>query len=121
MFCPECRAEYREGFETCSDCGVPLVGSLPEAEDLGDLVPLRQVWQPDLLPVIVSLLDSDGIPHVVQGEHSLHTVGLAQLFRAADPANVCWTILVPEARLERARELLSAEVVPEEEELANEE
>ncbi len=25
MFCPKCRAEYRPGFATCSDCGVDLV------------------------------------------------------------------------------------------------
>ena len=28
MFCPECRAEYREGFTECSDCGLPLVREL---------------------------------------------------------------------------------------------
>ncbi len=27
--CPKCRAEYRPGFTTCSDCGVPLVGESP--------------------------------------------------------------------------------------------
>jgi hypothetical protein len=28
MFCPECRAEYREGFLRCSDCDIPLVDQL---------------------------------------------------------------------------------------------
>ena len=38
MFCPECKAEYRVGFTTCSDCDVELVDALvepvppPEAE-----------------------------------------------------------------------------------------
>lgn len=27
--CPECRAEYRAGFSTCAECGVPLVAALP--------------------------------------------------------------------------------------------
>ena len=27
-FCPRCRAEYREGIETCSTCDIPLVDSL---------------------------------------------------------------------------------------------
>jgi hypothetical protein len=29
MFCPVCKAEYREGFTTCSDCHVELVEALP--------------------------------------------------------------------------------------------
>ena len=28
MFCPKCKAEYREGFTVCADCGVPLVETL---------------------------------------------------------------------------------------------
>ena len=32
MFCPECSAEYREGFARCSDCDVPLVAALPPEE-----------------------------------------------------------------------------------------
>lgn len=29
MYCPKCRAEYREGFTRCSDCGLDLVEVLP--------------------------------------------------------------------------------------------
>jgi len=29
MFCPECKAEYRQGFTICADCEVPLVYQLP--------------------------------------------------------------------------------------------
>jgi hypothetical protein len=29
MFCPICKSEHREGFETCSDCHVDLVDQLP--------------------------------------------------------------------------------------------
>jgi hypothetical protein len=31
MFCPNCKAEYREGFTECSDCQVPLVRDLGTA------------------------------------------------------------------------------------------
>ncbi len=32
-WCPNCRNEYREGIETCADCGVALVDQLPEEEN----------------------------------------------------------------------------------------
>jgi hypothetical protein len=31
MFCPNCKAEYREGFTECSECGIPLVKNLMNA------------------------------------------------------------------------------------------
>jgi hypothetical protein len=31
MFCPVCKAEYREGFRRCADCDVDLVEELPSA------------------------------------------------------------------------------------------
>ena len=33
MFCPKCKAEYREGFTVCADCGVPLVEHLNAAPE----------------------------------------------------------------------------------------
>ena len=44
MFCPRCKAEYREGFRTCSDCNVDLVTVLPAEsirvnDEKGDEVP----------------------------------------------------------------------------------
>lgn len=30
MHCPICNAEYREGFTTCSDCGVELISNSPQ-------------------------------------------------------------------------------------------
>ena len=35
MFCPRCKAEYRDGFTECSDCGVPLVRTLADASASG--------------------------------------------------------------------------------------
>lgn len=31
MFCPNCRAEYRDGFSRCSDCDAELIAFLPPA------------------------------------------------------------------------------------------
>lgn len=33
-FCPKCRADYREGFIVCADCGVDLVNELPPLPEL---------------------------------------------------------------------------------------
>jgi hypothetical protein len=46
MYCPNCRTEYRPGFDKCSDCGVELVEELapPSPQDLE----LRENERPDL-------------------------------------------------------------------------
>jgi hypothetical protein len=49
MICPECRAEYRQGFHRCADCDVELLDHLPTAptqsrEFDGDLV---TIWVGD--------------------------------------------------------------------------
>lgn len=36
MFCPVCKSEYREGFTTCRECNVALVGALPTEQPAGD-------------------------------------------------------------------------------------
>lgn len=33
MFCPLCKAEFRDGFTQCSDCRIPLVRTKKEADD----------------------------------------------------------------------------------------
>lgn len=55
MYCPECKAEYRPGFTTCSDCQVALVISLPVENSGAEIDPselvdeasgdIRRVWQ----------------------------------------------------------------------------
>lgn len=32
MFCPQCKAEYRDGFYVCTDCNVQLVTEIPSAQ-----------------------------------------------------------------------------------------
>jgi hypothetical protein len=49
MICPECKAEYRQGFTRCSDCDVDLVYALPDAQNLPEAPEglegmLRSVW-----------------------------------------------------------------------------
>lgn len=59
MFCPKCKAEYRQGFNRCSDCGVELVYDLPpepqpqtkrsqgewDQEAIQDGEPVRVLWE----------------------------------------------------------------------------
>jgi hypothetical protein len=76
MFCPNCKAEYREGFTHCADCDVDLVESLAsspsssgESDDSGEAVDLDA---PELLwsgvdvgafEQIRSALDEANIPY----------------------------------------------------------
>lgn len=80
MFCPKCETQYRDGFDRCADCDVPLVHSLPdnavenavEEEDTEELVPVLKTTDPGFLSIAKSVLDSAGIPYIVQGEAAVH-------------------------------------------------
>ncbi len=78
MFCPKCRAEYREGFTTCADCQVPLVESLPpEAEpEFYDFISVMTVFDESQIAMIKSLFDDAGLAYYFQGELSRHLVPL---------------------------------------------
>ena len=108
MYCPDCRAEYREGVESCPDCEVRLVVELPPEDPDADLVPIFETADVSLLPIVKSLLDSAGIPCVVQGEEALSVLpvgrwgaGISQSGRG-----LAATIRVEEARAREAEELL---------------
>jgi hypothetical protein len=61
MFCPLCKAEYRQGFSTCSDCHIPLVATQQEAA----AVAVDRLWTGDdrkkFERILNALLDA-GIP-----------------------------------------------------------
>jgi hypothetical protein len=61
MFCPLCKAEYRQGFSTCSDCHLPLVATQEEAA----VVEVDRLWTGDDRKKFESILDAlldAGIP-----------------------------------------------------------
>ncbi len=72
MFCPECKAEYREGFSRCSDCHVNLVKQLPPGleEDFIEYTEILRTSNPSDIALIKSILDSEGIIYYFQGEHA---------------------------------------------------
>ena len=73
MFCPECAAEYREGFTECSDCGVELVSERPERTQHPDdkFITVFETTDITLLPVIKSVLQSAEIPFYVRGDEAM--------------------------------------------------
>jgi hypothetical protein len=77
MFCPRCRAEYRPGFDRCSDCDTELVDQLPPDEPAGDSGPKID---PELVvlqtyPTIIdaelakSVLESVGIDSMIRSDN----------------------------------------------------
>jgi Putative prokaryotic signal transducing protein len=116
-YCPSCGGEFVGELTHCPDCGIPLVRELPaRPEDIaeGDLEEVFRTGDSTLLPVIVSLLDSSGVPCIVQGGEA--TGGLFPMGSAAGK-ELSAVILVPGSRAEEARALLvAAPEVPLEEE-----
>lgn len=74
MFCPECSAEYREGFARCSDCDVPLVAALPPEEvdvmhgsEEATVFVTRDTVEAE---TVKELLEANGVEVCVSGESS---------------------------------------------------
>jgi hypothetical protein len=64
-FCTCCRAEYRQGFDTCADCRVPLVSTLPPLPPVGiaiEEVAVAQYRSEPEAAMWVELLKGEGIP-----------------------------------------------------------
>ena len=86
MYCPKCKAEYRQGFTRCADCDVDLVWELPanaivahEPAATGDQEedPFCSFWKgddPRIHAEICELLDKESIPHktVRREDHLFH-------------------------------------------------
>ena len=54
MYCPQCKAEYRQGFTRCADCDVDLLDTLPqEPENAGQAK--RIIWMGDNQETCVAL------------------------------------------------------------------
>lgn len=95
MICPNCHAEYRDGFSTCADCQVPLVNDLSEvpagveesAEEegafgaggfsgalgggAGELAPLAEIASTEMLGTLLEQFEERQIPYVVQAGTAL--------------------------------------------------
>ena len=76
MFCPKCKAEYREGFYRCADCDIDLVPELPpETEQLPEqpieylnLVNIKTYYNRHEAELAKGFLSVNGINAVVSGD-----------------------------------------------------
>ena len=79
MYCPQCRAEYRDGFYRCSDCQIPLVNELPPAEphELNDLN-------------VVTVLETEDSVALQLAQAALEEAGIEYLVDSAEPLRQCF-------------------------------
>jgi hypothetical protein len=99
MFCPQCKAEYRNGFARCADCDVELVYELPAAALVapesaaapGDPEedPFCAFWSgddPRIHAELCELLDKESIPHkTVRREDHLFRISRYAAFQMGIP------------------------------------
>jgi Putative prokaryotic signal transducing protein len=107
MFCPNCRSEFRAGIETCPDCNVPLVASLPtESHDQAAWVEVAETADPSLVPVLRSALEAAGIPCVFEGEEAVGIFPLGLNDTHFSQSGIAARLMVPADRLAEARDVL---------------
>lgn len=108
MICPECRAEYREGFTVCADCRVDLVTALHEQASEGaderpdmELVTVFGSTNPALIGIAKTVLEGAGIEFLVVGEDA------ATVVFSGNPVFGTVRLQVEKSRSEEAEMLLS--------------
>jgi hypothetical protein len=89
-YCPQCRCEYRAGFDVCSDCGVALVEDLPPLS-----VPEEEVATTRLGPDVVTVWSGYGEmdAHVTSSMLRSHGIS-SEVWTAGLGANVQFDALV---------------------------
>ena len=98
MFCPKCKAEFREGFVICDDCNVALVEELPPEPETAfvDYEEVLVTFNPAEIALMKSLLESEDIIHFFHGDNFVQMTALAV------PAR----LMIKRDQVETARELL---------------
>ena len=83
MFCPVCRAEYRQGFKACADCEVALVDELPPEPkpEFHEFVEVMTVASEGRIALIQGALDDAGIEYYLHGEAAHRLVPLPMATR----------------------------------------
>ena len=76
--------------------------------DEGEMVRVFQTADSTLLPIIKSMLDGAGIPHVVQGDHALGLLPLGPFGTGVTRGLLGAIVLVPREHAAAAKDILSA-------------
>lgn len=96
MFCPKCKAEYRQGFYKCADCGVDLVCELLKEKKIvpkvGKFVILFISLNRGEIALLTSILETTDIPYYFNEEAAQNRVQSS--------------LMIEETRLKEAKELL---------------
>jgi len=98
MYCPQCEAEYRQGFTRCADCDIDLVYERPASAsgsgEAGGHVenpddPFCSFWRgddPRIHAELCELLNQEGIPHrTVRREDHLFNINTKSAFEIGIP------------------------------------
>jgi hypothetical protein len=89
MFCPRCKAEYRQGFTRCADCEAELVDQLPD--ETPPTVRLESVWTGEDREDCVFMcqrLKAAGIPFTVNQSRHQFWKGVDEQYEIIVPADV---------------------------------
>ena len=99
MVCPECGAEYREGFTECADCRVKLVTALPpeRRHTTRGFEEILSTFNLGDIALIKSILDDAKIEYYFRGE----------IFNQVDPLIQPAILVVRKDQVVTARYLLS--------------
>ena len=86
MFCPNCKEEYQEGFNTCADCMVPLVSELPKKplSQLEELAQSSLAESADNEPILLTLVNSEMECRLIHGFLEQEGIPALIIYRGAD-------------------------------------
>lgn len=103
-YCPDCKYEFEEGIKECPDCKKPLVDNSPEKDQPVEVrwVLLKTLPSAIFAEMVKEALENEGIPSFIkadffQSAFSSHGTAMPGSYA---------TILVPENKLEHAKDIL---------------